>query len=279
MANTPRKFLAGLLAFVMLLGMVNVPVFADETDVAPVVIIDLTPGKTTNKSATIPVTGGELTREVEATTSEVATVIKDSYGTLTAPQSALKFDRNSTADQTAQRKVRDLYTDNGHFTDPASVTVTGAPEGYPFKYIGTGDYSGHYVSHVRVVYNEDGSIKALQHANGTTLTTDLLPTTSFDGPYDQTTGTRPLQFLLKDAAGNTFYGYCIDLETGANEGTWYTLANLEDNTYYASEEAEDHVRGIMFNGYWGTAEGEDGSLSALKEALKAAVASNSSATE
>ncbi|MBE6615340.1 MAG: hypothetical protein E7631_08555 [Ruminococcaceae bacterium] len=261
---------------------------------APKVTVDLTPGKTTvEKVATefglVEENGAydkysSAVREVKATTTEVAVTNKViASGDLEAPQSVLKFDRNNSADQTVQRKVRDLYTDNGHFTDPDSVTVTGAPEGYPFQYIGTGDYSGHYVSHIRVIYERDEAgnakvdengnyiIKELQHSNGTTLTMGLEPTLSFDGPYEQTTGTRPLQFLLKNEVGETVYGYCIDLETGAETSKWYRIANLEDNDYYASEEAENHVRNIVMNGYWGTEEGKTGSLSMLKAALKAAL--------
>ena len=47
---------------------------------------------------------------------------------------------------------------------------------------------------------------------------------------------------------------------------------MEDNDYYATEDAENHVRGIVFNGYWGTESGT-GSLASLKENLKAAVSS------
>ena len=226
-------------------------------------------------------------RTVSVTVSEENTTVQENKSeAVSAPQSALKFDRSSTTDQTAQRKVRDLYTDNGHFTDPDSITVTGAPDGYPWQYVGTGDYSGHYVSHIRVIYDrdddgnpivdEDGNyvIKELQHSNGTTLTTDLKPTVSFDGPYDQTTGTRPLQFLMMNEDRDAVYTYCIDLQTPTNEdfgNPWYRMANLEDNDYYASEEAEDHIRNIVMNGYWGTEEGF-GSLDSLKEALKEALA-------
>ena len=283
MKKTLKKLAAGLLTFSLVPSMVTIPAFATENANAPQITINLTPGAETSVSTVEETEQGTYSREVTATTSTIEIKKEQTTGEWKAPQSALKFDRNSTTDQTAQRKVRDLYTDNGHFTDPASVAVTDAPEGYPMKYIGSGDYSGHYVSHIRVVYerDEDGNaltdadgnyvIKQLEHSNGTVLTTNLEPTLSFDGPYDQTTGTRPLQFLLKDEAGNTAYAYCIDLATGAEANYWYAIANLEDNNYYASKEAEDHVRGIVFNGYWGTADGETGSLSSLKSALKEAL--------
>ena len=67
--------------------------------------------------------------------------------------------------------------------------------------------------------------------------------------------------------------------TGTASGNpFYKVSNLEDNDYYASEEAEEHVRSIVTNGYWGTAAGDDaenpaiGSLAKLKKDLKAALA-------
>ena len=232
-------------------------------------------------------------REVTATTSEVETVVRyNDAETVAGIQPALKFDRNSTADQSAKKKSTELYTDNGHFHDPATFTVTDAPEGYPWKYVGHGDYSGHYISHVKVIYDRDAGgnpikdadgnyvIKELQHAgSGTPLYYGGELVTNPEGPFHYATGTRPQQFLLMNAKGETMYGYCIDLETGAESSTWYAMANLEDNDYYASKEAENHVRNIIMNGYWGTAEGEQGSLSTLKEALKAAAAAGKVQTE
>ena len=283
MAKRLKKMLALILAAATCFSMVTVGVQAKEPAEDPLYSVELVPGKETSAKREVKDETGTYTYRITAETSDVETTTQQTASELVSPQSVLKFDRNSSADQTAQRKVRDLYTDNGHFSDPDSFTVTGAPEGYPFQYVGTGDYSGHYISYVRVVYDRDSEdnakvdddgnyiIKELQHANGTPLTIDLKPTTSFDGPYDQTTGTRPLQFLLKDAAGNTVYGYCIDIETGTDVQEWYAVANLEDNDYYASLDAENHVRGIVFNGYWGTESGT-GSLAQLKADLKDALA-------
>ncbi len=268
---------------------------------APKVTVDLTPGKTTvEKVATefglVEENGAydkysSAVREVKATTGKVEVTYDEQdeqdeqvEEPFTSVQSALKFDRNSTADQKAQKVARELYTDNGHFTDTSTVTVTGAPEGYPYKYVGNGDYSGHYMSHVKVIYERDEAgnalkdeygnyiIKELQHVgSGTPLHYGTELVTNPEGPFHYATGTRPQQFLLMNEAGDTVYAYCIDLDTGAESDKWYTVANLEDNDYYASEEAENHVRNIVENGYWGTAEGT-GSLASLKEALKAAIA-------
>lgn len=182
------------------------------------------------------------------------------------------------------RRSSRLYTDNGHFTDPSTITVTGAPEGFPFRYVGCGDYSGHYVSKLHIIYdrNEDGTpkldengqfvIKQLQKTNGTPLTYMGQPTTNIVGPFDQLTGTRPQHFLLMNEAGETVYAYCIDLGTGVASGNpFYSVANLEDANYYATSDAAEHIRAITQNGYWGTLEGM-GSLTQLKSALKQAVA-------
>ena len=263
----------------------------------PAVSVDLVPGQTSEGTASSTTVSGDLPsgeedgiydyttttvtdRKVTANTTSVETVINKTGGDVSGVQSALKFDRNNSEDQKQQKKDREIYTDNGHFDNPSKITVTGSPEQYPYQYVGSGDYSGHYVSHIRVIYerddegnpivDENGSyvIKELQHSNGTTLTQGGVPTTDINGPFDQTTGTRPLQFLLMDEEGNSFYSYCIDLGTPAEEGKYYAVGNLEDNDYYASEETEGHIRSIVTNGYWGTASGI-GSLDSVKEALMA----------
>lgn len=289
MAKTCKQILSAILALVMCMSVLSVDAFAAEktNNLLPEVTVQLIPGKENTKTEENVIEDGKLDREVKVTTSEIKTVTKQTVGELDAIQPALKFDRNDTTDQAAQKKARELYTDNGHFHDPDTITVTNAPEGYPFKYVGHGDYSGHYISHVKVIYARDEAgnaikdangnyvIKELQHAgSGTPLHYGTELITNIDGPYHYATGTRPQQFLLMDEKNNTYYGYCIDLATGAEGSTWYALANLEDNNYYASQEATDHVRGIVFNGYWGTESGT-GSLANLKEVLKAAVADGS----
>jgi len=224
------------------------------------------------------------TRVVNATVSAVEVESSVISSSVNSVRPALKFDRNSAADQKQQKIDREIYADNGHFHDPNTFTITGAPEGYPFQLVGDGDYSGHYVSHIRVIYEKDEAgnalkdengnyiIKELQHvSSGTPLYYNGELSTNTQGPFHYATGTRPQQFMLKNAEGNVVYAYCIDVETGAKDQKWYAIANLEDNDYYASEDAEDHIRAIVKNGYWGTASG-NGSLASVKAALKAAVA-------
>jgi len=45
------------------------------------------------------------------------------------------------------------------------------------------------------------------------------------------------------------------------EGAWYRIDNLESAGYYTSESAENHIRAIINNGYWGAEPGKNGSLS------------------
>ena len=92
------------------------------------------------------------------------------------------------------------------------------------------------------------------------------------------------QFHLMDPeTGNVFTGYCADIDTGSKAGYWYKVENLEDAAYYQNKEgAEDHIRAIAMNGYWGTeGKNEDGtpvlgSLDKLKETLRQALQSDAS---
>lgn len=198
-----------------------------------------------------------------------------------------------------------------------------------YVYVGSGHYSGQWVSHITVTYAKDKDtneplkdvngnyiIESVKNHRGEDITVSSVPVEGvskeyleslgdigdaktlsavpftalmpeyvkslggdLSGVYDQKTGTRAQQFLLMDKNGNTVFGHCIDLDTGADSGKWYKIANLEDNDYYASQEAEDHVRSIVMNGYWGTSDVikedgtyETGSLSKVKKDLLAAIA-------
>ncbi len=279
------KLTSVLLALALCLSIGATAVFAAEETETPKITVEMIPGKTTSALEDISGTGFDGFRLVTVETSPLTTLVNHvSSSGFNGPKPYLKFDRNDTADQKKQQVIHELYTDNGHFHDPSTITVTDAPEGYPFQFVGYGDYSGHYVSKVRVIYerNEDGTpkldengqfiIKELQHSNGNPLTYMGQPTTNINGPFDQKTGTRPQHFLLMNEAGEAVYAYCVDLGTGVASGNpFYSVANLEDNTYYASEDAAEHIRAITQNGYWGTLEGM-GSLTQLKADLKQAVA-------
>lgn len=75
------------------------------------------------------------------------------------------------------------------------------------------------------------------------------------------------QFILRDTTnGSNQVAYCCDLNTYTSSGSWYTMENVNDATYY-NEDAANHIKFITKNGYWGTASGT-GSLSNFKEVLK-----------
>ena len=285
--TTAKKFkrcLASVMAACMVAGFVNLPAYAAERKLEPSVTVMLMPGETTSAKEQLSNDKQTVIKTVTAQTSAIATNVNNMFASgFNGNKPYLKFDRNNTANQKENKKIYELYTDNGHFHDTSAITVTGAPAGYPFQFVGYGDYSGHYVSKVRVIYdrNEDGTpkidengnyiIKELQHSKGATLTYKGEPTLNINGPFDQTTGTRPQQFLLMNEAGEAVYAYCIDLGTGVASGNpFYSIANLEDAGYYASPEAAAHIRAITQNGYWGTETG-NGSVAQLKEDLKAAV--------
>ena len=76
-------------------------------------------------------------------------------------------------------------------------------------------------------------------------------------------------YILQDDAGNTFFGYCVDLATNANRGMVYEIGNIEDQSYYQGSsvaDAEAHIRAIALNGFWGTASGT-GSITEIRRML------------
>ncbi len=77
------------------------------------------------------------------------------------------------------------------------------------------------------------------------------------------------QFILIDEKGNKHFAYCADFDTSVQDGYNYNMVNVEDASYYDSTAAQMIVA-IARNGYWGTPEGSDGSLSVLKTNLLAA---------
>lgn len=75
------------------------------------------------------------------------------------------------------------------------------------------------------------------------------------------------QFILRDVAtGGEQVAYCCDLNTYTKNGSWYTMDNVDDATYYDTESAK-HIKYITNNGYWGTESGT-GSLTNFKTLLK-----------
>lgn len=161
------------------------------------------------------------------------------------------------------------------------------PEGYPYQLVGNAQQSWQYINRIYVIYekdeetgeplkDDDGNyiIKELRKITSKAneiLTVDGVPTTDINAPFDQKTGTTAAMAFLMDENGSVMTVYCCDLGVSSYHGDWYAIENLEDADYYASEEAEKHVRNIVTNGYWGTEEGK-GSLAQIKEKMKNALA-------
>ena len=173
------------------------------------------------------------------------------------------------------------------------------PEGTDVRYVGTGEHSKYYVAVAYVEYEKDENGNTVYDENGSPVIKELRryededsPLLTIDGEvttelpeglalepiYDNYGGSRPFMFMLMDKNKNKFYGYCCDLETDTMDGYYYTMSNLEDSNYYASEESADHIRAVLMNGYWGTTgiPNEDGShafgsLELIKDKLKDAI--------
>jgi len=147
-------------------------------------------------------------------------------------------------------------------------------EGYDFIYVGHGEES-YYGAHWNLS-DERGE---------TTVYSD--GESRWDG-WDYGTTTAHFELANPDAPNATYTAYCADIDTGAKSGWWYKVQNLEDSDYYKNEEAENHIRAIVLNGYWGTVGTETdesgnqvpktGSLAALKHTLNAAIDSGALTT-
>lgn len=260
----------------------------------PVITLKLKLGETVSKNVKKTVIEGDVK---EDSNDEIYDYTKTTITERVATAIASKLNVKVIENYSELKSVRPVYDANkkelylGYFDDPDKVQVSAnGPDGYDYQFVGMGDYSSQYLSYANVVYKKDENGKSLKDKNGeyiieklvisgTTVTSGGEPTTDLNSIYDQRSYLRGAQFLLKNKDGNVAYGYCIDLATPAEDGTWYQIQNLEDNDYYASDDAEKHVRAIVMNGYWGTESDADndgkydvGSLALLKQKLKKALA-------
>lgn len=173
-----------------------------------------------------------------------------------------------------------------------TITVSGASEGYPYKYVGYADYSSMYSCAIYVEYEKDENgkaikdddgnyvISALKDVFGKPVKSDNKETTDLNAYFDSlNSGPYGMIYFLKDSKGNIASTYCVGMGIEAVKDSYYSVANLSEGNYYASEDAEDHVRAIALNGYWGTEGTYDeatgqyatGSLAKLKADLKQAI--------
>ncbi len=134
--------------------------------------------------------------------------------------------------------------------DRFAIDLAARPAGYDFCYSGWGQDSYYGAYHKARLETSDAAGQP------------IVQETSKEGDV--------MQFLLTDTRDldqNLHRAYCADLSTRVQNGSWYRLDNLASAGYYLSQEDQNHIRAIAYNGYWGTAQGEMGSLSALQALL------------
>lgn len=146
--------------------------------------------------------------------------------------------------------------------DTADTIPKPEEEGYDYQFVGYGDATNElkvlrdYITYKKV----DGK-----------------PVTDEDGNFiiekiETKLDNTPMQIALrKDENGEYeyFFGYCIDLDTEAQDGAWYKVSNLEDNDYYPDPDSAAKLRAVVINGYWGTENGK-GSIAQIKTMIKEA---------
>ena len=149
-------------------------------------------------------------------------------------------------------------------------------EGFDYQWTGYGEATNAVRAEAMdVVYAKDPVTgEPLKDADGNYIIESL----TYTGKYNDGMGSTPAIFALTkydengnpicDENGNVqyFYGYCIDNDTEAVPGYWYSMANLEDSNYYPDAESANKLRAVVNNGYWGQADGK-GSLAQLKDNL------------
>ena len=267
-----------------------------DTAGQPEVSVSLKPGQTNVGTSSETTVEGDTTttvtdRTVTAETSEVKKEVSDSTPEIYEDEDTVLvgpapvYDENDNEIRGSNGKIKDTAGKDGLFdrnylsssskyNDPSKWTDM--PEDAEFRYVGTGEHSKYFVGFAKVIYkkdadgntmyDEDGNPiidKLVNHVNGADLTSNgevidaIIPEYSIDAGFGSS---RAQNFMLMDKNGNRVYVYCCDAETGAVEGKYYSVSNLEDCTYY-TPEAEKHIRSIAMNGYWGTSDvaKEDGS--------------------
>ena len=283
----------------------------------PEVTVPLEPGETTSASATDSIKFGDVpSGEDDKDYNYIEFTETERTVTAETSEVEVKVDYNNTGvvDMEGMAPVYDVIEgkkeDKGgmfdyQFNDGATSKYAknpeswNMPEGADVRYVGTGEHSKYYVATAYVEYEKDDAGNTIYDENGNpvikeirrysdetsaVITIDGVPVTELpDGTtlepiYDNYGGSRPFIFMLMDQQGNKYYAYCCDLETGTADGEWYSVSNLEDSNYYASEDSEKHIRSIVMNGYWGTTDiqkedgsYETGSLELLKQKLKDAI--------
>ena len=281
----------------------------------PEVEVELIPGEKTEATAEeTTVTGDEengtvttvTDRTVTAEVTDIEITVNDSNTGLVGDQETGLKGLDPVYDETDEIKYRtdgkydDDYGKDGLFDrnylsgsnmDPSKWTEI-PPEG-EYRYVGTGEHSKYFVGLVKVIYKKDengntvydengnpiieklvNNVTGADHTSDGELVTEIIPEYEFDSGFSSS---RAQNFMLMDKNGNRVFAYCCDAQTGAETGRWYSVSNLEDSEYY-TEGAEDHIRDIVMNGYWGTSDIPDengnyeiGSLESIKDKMLKAI--------
>ena len=271
----------------------------------PEVEVTLTPGETTTgtaeESTTVTDETGTTTttttdRTVTAETSDVKVTVNVTSTGLVGEQDTALTPLVPVYDEVDGEKEDKVGVNDGEFKkllftqDPSTWEV---PDGGEYRYVGYGEDGKYYVATVQVYYEKDESGNTVYDENGNPIIADIRTVSGTNvtiqgedaftldaghqlSPYN---GSLPGTLQLMDKEGNSVFAYCCDEETRTVNGYWYSVSNLEDSDYYASEDAENHIRSIALNGYWGTSDTpkedgtyETGSLENIKAKLKAAIA-------
>jgi len=247
------------------------------------------------------------TSEIEVKVEEVDTgIVGEQDTTLTgrAPVydyvDGVKQDKGGMFDNQFNSGLTSKYAKNPENWD--------MPEDADVRLVGTGEHTVYYSDAVYVVYEKDADGNTVYDENGEPVIKEIWrynpndaskasknQRVTLDGEnateipdsieglpqYDNSKGpgaNRPTIHALMDQNGNVVYGYCIDNMVPTSDGDWYKIINLEDSDYYASDDAENHVRNIVLNGYWGTTNIPDengnyaeGSVELIKQKILKAV--------
>ena len=235
-----------------------------DTDVE----VELIPGETTTGSVNETVTetledGTEVTvtvnKEVSAETSEIETEILEN-----------EFDLDALSPEDYEGKHWNNAEGLLHGGFVGGTTEKPDAEGYDYLLNGyieaTNATRAEYTD---VIYAKDAVTgEPIVDEDGNYV----IETIKLNGKYEDGLSSSPTIFTLTktndDGTKSYYYGYCIDSDTEALPGSWYSVANLEDSDYYPDLESADQLRAVVTNGYWGTASGM-GSMAQMQEKMAA----------
>ncbi|MBQ6833740.1 MAG: Cys-Gln thioester bond-forming surface protein [Lachnospiraceae bacterium] len=240
---------------------------AGEDDVT----LELKEGETTSAEHTIP--SKETTEFDEELGTDVTTTVtgetpREVNGVMGSIET-FKGDGKDVPDSSLTSINPDWVGDEVHVHAPEQKltdeeikdALKTKPDGYDFLYTGSGEDSQFSVDYGFVKRDENGNIVETASGWGT--------------------GTNQFQLMEtpnEEALENKdiYTAYCVDMDTTSKIGYWYNIENLEDADYYKNEKAENHIRAIVMNGYWGTSEGK-GSLEEMKTMIKDAIRADADA--